>query len=581
MSNWVMGPHLGGSSGLQAVRPTRDCRPERCELRLNVGVFFDGTGNNAGWVEPGERATQKVRQNDSNVYRLWSAFPDLPEQGYFPAYMPGLGTPFPEIGEIKPADNGMGFGEGGEGRVLFGLLHVMNALHTAVDAGRRPMFQPATVKSLCSAHQFVQAPPSTLLKHQAALKPVGLHQNGGGGLLTHWPFGTGNQQRFFAEQGTKLAQKLASSNKPKVVEVFIDVFGFSRGAAEARVFCTWLGNLFKGDTLFGVKAHIRFLGIFDTVASVGMPASATDFTDGHLDWADDKNLRISHKVKNCVHYVAGHENRGSFPVDTVRLPSGALQANCHEFVFPGMHSDVGGGYTPLDQGRGPGRRNADKLSQIPLNAMYEAARAAKVPLDKARATEGTYDPFAVSSEVREAYEGWRVASGGAKPLREWLLQYLTWRYQVRNEYTKLSWVERASAKDRDDLIGANGTLLADVVALQGELGGMQRSLEETIKMLVPATRIFRRRSDKLAPEAREILRRAKAAPPTSPQLATLFAEYAHDSFAGFRPFDTKIMGYIDPPGSWEPEGYLRWRVHYRGSDQRFAHASLEGDLKQA
>lgn len=582
MSDPVTGSYPG-REGLQAVRPTTECRPERCELRLNIGVFFDGTGNNADWVEPGERATQKVLQKDSNVYRLWSAFPDLPEQGYFRMYVPGLGTPFPEIGEIQPADNGLGFGEGGEGRVLFGLLHVMNSMHRAADGGvgGRAMLSAATIKSLCSLHQFVQAPPSTLLKHHAALKPVELHQNGGGGLLTGWPMGTGNRQRFFAEQGAKLAQKLASSNKPKVVEVFIDVFGFSRGAAEARVFCTWLGNLFKGDTLFGVKAHIRFLGIFDTVASVGMPASATDFTDGHLDWADDDNLRISRKVKNCVHYVAGHENRGSFPVDTVRLHSGVLQTNCHEFVFPGMHSDVGGGYTPQDQGRGPGRRNSDKLSQIPLNAMYEAARAAKVPLDKARAVEGTYDPFAVSPEVRKAYEGWRAASGGAKPLREWLLQYLAWRYQVRNEYTRLPWVQRVSAKDRDDLMGANGTLLADVAALQGEPGAMQRILEETIKTVVPVTRIIRRRSDKLAPEAREILRRAKAAPATAPQLAHLFAEYAHDSFAGFRPFDTKILGFIDPPGSWEPEGYLRWRVHYRGSDQRFAHTFVDGDLKQA
>lgn len=574
MSNPVVGPHPGDSNGLQAVRPSKECRPEHCEIRLNIGVFFDGTGNNADWVEPGEHATQKVRQNDSNVYRLWSAFPDLPEKGYFPAYVPGLGTPFPEIGEVKPAANGMGFGEGGEGRVLFGLLHVMNSLHRAADGsvGGRALFSASTIRALCSCEQFGNASVRTLNQHQAALRPVGLGQNtlSGGGLLTRWPSGTSNQKRFFAEQGAKLAQKLASSNKPKVVEVFIDVFGFSRGAAEARVFCSWLGNLFQGETLFGVKAHIRFLGIFDSVASVGMPTSATAFTDGHLDWADEDNLRISRKVKNCVHYVAGHENRGSFPVDTVRLPSGALQSNCHEFVFPGMHSDVGGGYTPQDQGRGPGRRNADKLSQIPLNAMYEAARAAKVPLDKTEAVEeGAYDPFAVSAEVRKAYEAWRAASGGAKPLREWLLQYLTWRYQVRHSYTKLPWSQRVSQKDMGDLEGANRTLIADVAALETPPSAMRKLLEGSVKTLIAPAQLIRRRTESLAPEAKLIFQSVQKAPQTHAALAALFADYAHDSFAGFRPFDTKILGFIDPPGSWEPEGYLRWRTHYRGTDQRF------------
>ena len=60
------------------------------------------------------------------------------------------------------------------------------------------------------------------------------------------------------------------------------------------------------------KPKIRFLGLFDTVASVGLPASFGMGQNGHWSWAQPESLQISKQVKNCVHYVAMHENRGSF-----------------------------------------------------------------------------------------------------------------------------------------------------------------------------------------------------------------------------------------------------------------------------
>ncbi|TAK73267.1 MAG: hypothetical protein EPO12_22650, partial [Aquabacterium sp.] len=44
----------------------------------------------------------------------------------------------------------------------------------------------------------------------------------------------------------------------------------------------------------------------------------------------------------------------------------------------------------------------------------------------------------------------------------------------------------------------------------------------------------------------------------------------HDSYAGFRPFDQlNILGWDPVPGSWESEGYFRWRRRYEGSDTRY------------
>ena len=90
-----------------------------------------------------------------------------------------------------------------------------------------------------------------------------------------------------------LAQKINEKKHPKLMEVFIDVFGFSRGAAQARVFCNWLAECFEGDTLAGVRTHIRFLGIFDTVTAVSFGPAASRWANGHSDWGDDQNLRIS------------------------------------------------------------------------------------------------------------------------------------------------------------------------------------------------------------------------------------------------------------------------------------------------
>lgn len=555
--------HPGNVGGIRALRPVRECRTDRCEVRANIGLFFDGTGNNFRWVEPGTAGTQEARRKDSNVFRLSAAYPDNPTAGLFPIYVPGVGTPFPEIGEHEPADLGMGFGDGGDGRIVFGLLQVLNAMHRVIDRDR-PMFQPTVVEALCSMGRE----PNMLERHRLVLQPLGITT---GGLLSDWPSGIGARRPFLQRQGALLADKIARSDKPKLVEVFIDVFGFSRGAAEARVFCHWLDELFQGNRLFGVQAHIRFVGLFDTVASVGVPTSATPFTDGHMDWADAPNLVIPRRVGHCEHYIAAHENRGSFPVDSVARPGGGLPGNCRECVFPGMHSDVGGGYTPQEQGRGPRSDNSEKLSQLPLNRMYEAARAGRVPLDKALAAEGLYDPFQIAPALQAAYDGWLAENLGSKALREWLLPYLAWRYRVRNQYTRLPWFARASADDRGDLTGANATLLADVHALENPPSAGTRAAESMLGTIpgfgILARHVIARDYDSLAPEAPAILQQIKAAPPTPPGSATLYADYAHDSFAGFRPFDNEIMG-IDPPGSWEPEGYLRWRVHYRGNDTR-------------
>lgn len=116
----------------------------------------------------------------------------------------------------------------------------------------------------------------------------------------------------------------------------------------------------------GLPISIEFLGLFDTVAAVGLADSAP-FAAGHMDWADG-TMRLPDEaqvqclpttlpedcafLKRCVHLISCHEQRASFPLDSIRRRD--LDANgrrtgpsCYrqgtvEYAYPGVHSDVGG-----------------------------------------------------------------------------------------------------------------------------------------------------------------------------------------------------------------------------------------------
>ncbi|SQI96045.1 lipoprotein [Klebsiella oxytoca] len=68
-----------------------------------------------------------------------------------------------------------------------------------------------------------------------------------------------------------------------------------------------------------------------------------------MAWADD-NLALPDEsqfpgfIQRCCHFVSAHEQRLCFPLDSVRRTEGNYPASTFEVVYPGVHSDVGGGY---------------------------------------------------------------------------------------------------------------------------------------------------------------------------------------------------------------------------------------------
>lgn len=596
--------HPGSTSGVTPTLPTKECRTEKCEISIHIGVFFDGTGNNQDWVEnadvnwrkglvhwwtnkPRNNLTQLQQRCDSNVARLFRSYPDEPTEGYYPVYVPGVGTPFKEIGEDEPSGLGAAFGAGGDGRINYGMLHVLNSMYRAISGGARPLIAAPTVQALCSTGRATIHPrtrqPTIGRDRQEALRSVGMDRQGG--LLMDASHNS-HREAFFKSQFATLAARIASTPKPQLVEVFIDVFGFSRGAAQARTFCNWMDQLFQGDRLAGVKTHLRFLGLFDTVAAVGVGTAITSFTDGHQGWGDAPYLRIPARVRHCEHLVAMHENRSAFPLEDLRM-GGAMPARCRQYRYPGMHSDVGGGYGPTDQGRGPGGQDSEKLSQIPLNHMFAAARAAKVPVDKDLAqVQGGSDCFAIAPSLQQSYDAFLAANGsGERALKDCLLDYLAWRIAVRDDYANLPATRRASADDREDLAGANTTLIKDFDTVRGHTSVDARIAEQRRaatffnqrkRELDALEQEKQRRASEmrvLSRTAHEVVQRALALPPTPPAVAHLFANYCHDSYAGFQPFEAPVAVGMDAPGKWEPEGYLRYRTRYAGSDTRLTQAT--------
>jgi len=119
-------------------------------------------------------------------------------------------------------------------------------------------------------------------------------------------------------------------------EVFI--FGFSRGAAIARRFAATVNRNVKKFKPRAPRIAIRFLGVFDTVASIGLP----NLDDDTKPVSDVKfeNCTVADTVKEALHMVSLDDKRTAFMPTLMAYDPKRVT----ELWFAGAHSDVGGGY---------------------------------------------------------------------------------------------------------------------------------------------------------------------------------------------------------------------------------------------
>jgi len=224
----------------------------------------------------------------------------------------------------------------------------------------------------------------------------------------------------------------------------IYIFGFSRGAYTARVLAAMLykvgllseGNeelipfawdMYKSESsyrtsfsfrrTFSRKVKVRFLGLWDTVSSIGWM-----WDPQHLQYT--RKNRIVEVVR---HAVALDERRAYFVQNLWSdIPAETKGQDVLQVWFPGMHCDVGGGYAEAEAG----------LSKISLKWMVEQAQTHGLRFDPARkqatlprsSSEKQTAPDA-TARMHESLSGWW-----------WLVEFLPKRIKDPARSYRRRWI---------------------------------------------------------------------------------------------------------------------------------------------
>lgn len=321
-----------------------------CCKTLHISLFFDGTGNNLNhdqYIADPKHPTNIARLFQATIGQGYAGglgnknqeLTDMPQSAgnkYYKYYIPGVGTPFPEISDLDFSMSGLAAATHGEDRINWGLLRIIDALRYTTGLH---------LKSNGQTWDSVQ-------KMATSMASFGLT----GSSNRYEEF-----QRLLKEpdllKALRTALLPAEPGKPKLLGIKLYVYGFSRGAAAARAFISWLSELLpkpQGDEekpeqclMAGdlkIPLSVEFIGLLDTVASVGIPHMAP-IAEGHMGWADGNQALPDEKIyggliKRCIHLVSSHEQRLCFPLDSIRRTDGKYPANSEEVVYPGVHSDI-------------------------------------------------------------------------------------------------------------------------------------------------------------------------------------------------------------------------------------------------
>ncbi|MGX9307116.1 phospholipase effector Tle1 domain-containing protein [Pantoea ananatis] len=282
------------------------------EITLTIGVFFDGTGNNAN--NSGDRQTacsgEHYGMNDADAQ-----------------------SALIQCTRLKRGYSGTAAGS------YLGYYTNVHWLHT--------LYNPE-IKTDTGAGQYA-----------IYIEGIGTEDEAGDST---YGMGTGRGDTGVVRKTDKAVAALTvgiqgyldrhtDARSSTIKELQFDIFGFSRGAAAARHFANGVFSQDRaivsaikagldGTEFFGTPGgKTRFLGIFDTVAAIGTPVNGLN---PHSADTGEVNLVLRPGVADKVfHITAQHECRFNFALNSVK-PAWP------ELALPGAHSDIGGGYNPAE-----------------------------------------------------------------------------------------------------------------------------------------------------------------------------------------------------------------------------------------
>ena len=190
--------------------------------------------------------------------------------------------------------------------------------------------------------------------------------------------GTGVDTRLdAARRQFEEAYQKANAGTEKVVRIEICVFGADRGGVIAKQFVNDIVKKYKRrhDTDLAIvgkdgapdaKIVIRFLGLFDSVASImeeNWFLEVIPFTDLIKQTHKDRTLTIPAAVEKAVHFAAAHELRRNQRLDSLEKTRGL------QYLYPGSSGDVTGVAPEGSLG------TRASLSRVPLREMMNLALA--------------------------------------------------------------------------------------------------------------------------------------------------------------------------------------------------------------
>lgn len=392
-----------------------------CADVVNISVFFDGTGNNLeADQDKGKLANPAKLWRNAQSYSLFEIErTKSPVKLNHPIYVSGVGTPF--NGELNKVEK----------RIATVQDHELTGGVTGIGGTRRLKYGESQIS--ISLENILK---QKIAQAEAKLKPqVEARKN-----------------EAIVKMGTKL-------NEYRLIKkINLSIFGFSRGAALARVFSNEM--IWKTETedlslkyqISGqaelAPMEIQFLGIFDTVASFGLPATNMP---NKLSFKG-RDMVVDPRVKNCLHLVAGNELRFAFPVDSICIDSKlANPRTWKEIVYPGMHSDVGGGYEPSSQ------TISNNFARIPLKDMLESAENSGVKIfnyENLKKEDPILfeDEFQIEDKTQQLFEAvQKVVGASTGNVKKDIINYMKLHYGAYGTLHRQRQQYLAAGKSKEDL----------------------------------------------------------------------------------------------------------------------------------
>lgn len=364
----------------QDIDNTPPSSKQNCEDIVNISLFFDGTGNNFNNDEKIARLSNPARLWKNAVYYSTEEANknSLLTKLSHPIYVSGVGTPF--NGDL----NGWV-----EKRIAGSQDHFPTGGATGVGGARRLEY----------GEEQLNKNLENILKQKILQLENKL-------------------QSEVTDTKAQTLQRIESnlSQHRLIKKINLSIFGFSRGAALARAFSNeiiWKSESEDSSLQYQIRGYpykipldINFLGIFDTVASFGLPATNLP---NKISFKG-RDLVIDQRIQNCLHLVAGNEQRFSFPVDSIRKDGVLKNPNWKEIVYPGMHSDVGGGY-------GPNSQNVNNnFAKIPLKHMINEAESVGIKVFNYNQLKEQFpalfeDEFQIQEETQQLFDAVQTRVG--------------------------------------------------------------------------------------------------------------------------------------------------------------------------